>query len=102
MGLNLELNKPIRVKNRDVHHLAIRDPVAKDFFDLGLPMVIISLGDSEVRGLEFRMKVLALFIGRLAGIPPDSVKSMAMQDIGKCQSFILSFLDDFGGGVNHG
>ncbi len=102
MSLHLQLNKAIRVRNRDVAELTLRDPVAADFFELGLPMVIISLGDDTVRGLEFRMNVLAKFIGRLAGISSDTVKTMAMRDVGRCQAFIMSFIDSSIGEANHG
>lgn len=105
MSLKLTLKKPVRtrIKFKDVEltDLELRDPVARDFFDLGLPMVVMSL-DDEFKGLEFRMQVLANHIARLAGIPEKSIKDMAMSDIGACQAFILSFLGDFHQGVNHG
>ena len=102
MSLNLQLNTPIRVKNYDIGELTLRDPVTADFFRLGLPFVVFSAGDDAVMGLEFRMKVLAQFIGRLADINPDVVKTMSMRDVGRCQSFILSFLDKFEKESDHG
>ena len=81
MALALQLNKTIKVGNREVTELQLREPIARDFFVCGLPM--------------------AMLIGRLAGIPPDAVKTMSMRDIGQCQSFILGFLDTIKGASDH-
>lgn len=105
MSLKLILKEPLltRIKFKDIEltELELRDPVARDFFDLGLPMAVFSL-DDKFKGLEFRMQVLANHIARLAGIPEKSVKNMAMADVGACQAFIFSFLGDFCEGKNHG
>lgn len=102
MALALQLNKTIKVGNREVTELQLREPIARDFFVCGLPMAMLRLEEGrEFWAFEFRMKPLAMLIGRLAGIPPDAVKTMSMRDIGQCQSFILGFLDTIKGASDH-
>lgn len=91
MSLHLVLKKPVTVRSRVISEITLRDVVAADVFELGLPMLILS-PDESFKALEFRPKVLAAFIARLAGIPVEVVKCMAMNDLGRCQAFIFSFL----------
>jgi len=97
MSLHLDLTKPIKVRGVEVSSIELRDPSAADVLDIGLPTLVISLGDDEVRGVEFRPKVLAKYIARLASIPVDTVKDMALRDMSRCHAFLFNFFDLMGG-----
>ena len=92
MSLTIDLSKPITVKGKPINTLTLRDLTAVDVLDIGLPMLIVSMDEDALKGFEFRPKVLAALISRLACIPIDAVRQMAMNDLGKCQKYIHGFL----------
>jgi hypothetical protein len=89
----IQLVRPIAVKGHQVSELSLRNITASDVYEIGFPMLVFDTGDSTLKAMEFRPKVVFDYIARLSGVPLATVKTMAMDDLAKCHKFVLAFFD---------
>lgn len=84
-----QLRQPIKANGAEVTELTLREPKGEDFIELGMPMSFSVDGSSD-----FKMKVVAQYISRLAGIPPSSVKTIHPQDLMSLAIEVASFFGE--------
>lgn len=89
--LKVTLTKPITAHGEEVTELTFREPVPEDLMQIGSPVLMIPSADGDM-GIDVRPKIIGLYIARLAGIPPSSVKAMSITDFMVCQGALLPFL----------
>jgi hypothetical protein len=85
----MKLTKPIQAHGQELESLTLREPTTEDAIDLGLPMLMVPT--AEGTGIEIRNKVVAAYIQRLGGIPPSSVRQLAMADFSILTNQVMSF-----------
>lgn len=90
--VDIVLARPIQAHGRTVEQLQLREPRPEDVWDLRL-----SVSDS---GVVLVFGDLITFAGRLAEIPPSSVKALAPEDCGQLMQAALPLLVPFLGGGN--
>lgn len=83
--ITLQLAKPITAHGADVSALTLREPNAGDVMECGYPL-----------GMEGELAIpqagpIGRLIGRLAGIPPSSVKQLSMPDYNAAMGAVLGF-----------
>jgi hypothetical protein len=74
--MKFKLSKPIAANGEQVSELEMREPKGGDFIDLGMPMSFSADGSTELK-----MKTIAQYVSRLAGIPPSSVAEIHPKDL---------------------
>jgi hypothetical protein len=89
----IKLDRPISIKGQLETELRLRNVTAIDVYEIGFPMLVFDTGDSTLKAMEFRPKVVFDYIVRLSGVPLATVKTMAMDDLAKCHKFVLAFFD---------
>lgn len=88
--MRIELTKPIQAHGADVTVLELREPSAGDIMECGYPLAI---GDGEAKP---QADIVGKLIARLGGIPPSSVKQMALADFQSAMGAILGFFGESG------
>ena len=83
------LSKSINAHGESLSVLNLREPTGAEIIELGMPIVVTAEGS-----IDFKMKVVARYISRLATIPPNSVEQISPQDLMQLASEISAF---FGG-----
>lgn len=89
-GTTIYLEQPITVKGVKTPSLVLRKPITADVIELSYPYLAVMRSDEETC-IEFRAKVVARYISRLASIPMQSVLSMSIPDLQSCQAVIQGF-----------
>jgi hypothetical protein len=85
----LPLDKPIAAKGSTIALLQFRKPITADVIEIGFPyLAVMRDGDTCI---EFRSKVVARYISRLACIPVEIVSKLSIQDFQTCQTLIQGF-----------
>jgi len=83
--VTIPLKKPITAHGEEVGEITLREPNAGDVMECGYPM-----------GMEDGLAIpqadtIGRLIGRLAGIPPSSVKQLSMPDYNAAMGAVLGF-----------
>ncbi len=83
--VTIQLTKPITAHGKEVSELSLREPTAGDVMECGYPL-----------GMEGELAIpqaapIGRLIGRLAGIPPSSVKQLSMPDYTAAMGSVLGF-----------
>jgi len=87
-AVTIALSKPITAHGAEVDQLSLREPNAGDVMECGYP-----LGMQDDLAIP-QAAPIGRLIARLAGIPPSSVKQLAMPDYNRAMGVVLGF---FGG-----
>jgi hypothetical protein len=88
-GTTVHLENPLTIKGAAISSLTLRKPIAADVIELSFPYLVVPRDDETC--IEFRPKVVARYIARLAGIPMPSVLGMSIPDLQSCQAVIQGF-----------
>jgi len=88
-GTTVYLESPITIKGSKTSLLVLRKPVLADVIELSYPYLAIMRDDETC--IEFRAKVVARYISRLASIPMSAVLCMSIPDLQACQAVIQGF-----------
>lgn len=91
MSVTVKLSKPLTAHGEEVTEITLRQPIADDVMQIGVPQLLIPSADGESVGIEVRAKLIGQYITRLGSIPPSSVKQMALGDFQRCQAVVMSF-----------
>ena len=82
----IPLSRPIRVIDRDVAALTLREPTGKDLVRAGYPVRIHGGGAVEVDA-----GAMTKMIARLADVPADSIERLAAPDWNACMAVVMGF-----------
>lgn len=85
----IKLRKPITAHGEEVQELKLREPTGEDIEKCGYPLAI---GDGKAYPIAESVSKL---IGRLAAVPPSSVKQLCVPDYQEAMGIVLGF---FGNG----
>lgn len=83
--VTIQLSKPIAAHGAEVDQLTLREPNAGDVMECGYP-----LGMQDDLAIP-QAAPIGRLIARLAGIPPSSVKQLAMPDYNRAMGVVLGF-----------
>ena len=86
--MKIQLSKPIKRGDEEIAEIDLREPTAGDVMECGYPLTI---GDGEATP---NADVVGALIAKLAGIPPSTVRQMALLDFQKCMGVVLSFFGE--------
>lgn len=90
MIISVPLSKPIKAHDEEISEIVMREPTPDDVMELGYPFIVV-FTESESTGIEFRPKVVARYIQRLAQVPASTVKAMTLADLSACQAAVQGF-----------
>lgn len=88
----ITLTKPIKAHNDEVTELTFRPMTGEDLIEIGAAP--FQVDQKERTHMDFG--ILALYIARLANIPPSSVKMMAPADLLQSFGVVSGFFGDTG------
>ena len=87
--MTFKLKKEITANGEQVSELELREPVAKDLIEIGMPLGFNADGSSEIK-----MQVVAKYISRLAGIPPSAVLEITPTDLMGLALEVVDFFNE--------
>lgn len=82
------LKKAIQAHGEEVNSLTFREPSTEDIIACGYPF---RLSDGQAYP---EAGPIAKYIGRLAGIPPSSVRQLGPEDFQSCLTVIIGFFGE--------
>ena len=85
---SVKLKKAIQAHGEEVDSLTFREPNGEDITVCGYPF---RLSEGQVYP---EAGSVAKYIGRLAAIPPSSVKQLSAEDFNACMAVILGFFGE--------
>lgn len=83
--VTISLGNPITAHGAEVSELTLREPTAGDVMECGYP-----LGMQDELAIP-QAAPIGRLIARLAGIPPSSVKQLAVPDYNRAMGVVLGF-----------
>ena len=89
MSNSIPLTKPVTAHDKEIKTLELREVGSEDVLELGYPFLIHQ--KDEGTAIELRPKVVAQYLVRLAGVPPSTIKQLAIEDLMTCQATVLAF-----------
>jgi hypothetical protein len=91
--LIVKLTKPITAHGETVDEITLREPTVEEVMEEGYPFLLVQARSGD-HGVEIRLKVIARYVMRLAGIPMSSVKQLSLSDLKRCQTEVMSFFGE--------
>jgi hypothetical protein len=88
----VKLSKPITVAGEPVSELELREPTVEDVTDIGYPFLMI-VGDGGT-AIQLQPKTVLKYASRLAGVPPSSLKTLSLGDLGNLQTVVMGFFGE--------
>lgn len=88
-----KLSKPIKAHKEELTELELAEPTGDDVEKLGFPYLVITKGNGDT-GIEIRTNVIYQYISRLAAIPKESAKQIALGDISLLSGVIMGFFGE--------
>lgn len=88
--MKVTLSKSIQAHGEDVTELELREPTGEDVIAIGYPYLIL-IGDDDSQAMEIRPKIIARYVGKLAGIPPSAINKVTPGDFSRLTGAVMSF-----------